>query len=106
MGGLDGEDEGDRGGFWVHLLARRWVVGKCIVVYIGRIEMCHHQLYVCVCSWAQGGSTYQDSEPMFKHITSSPLFCENKRPLNALCRIYDNNRHEKSRPCSLLLLLR
>lgn len=29
---------------------------------------------LCACSLAQEGSTYQDSEPMFKHITSSPSF--------------------------------
>ena len=74
VGGLDGED----GGFAYISKA----LGDKIVVYIGHREM-YLQLYMC--ALRRKGSTYQDSEPMFKHIASSPFSA--KRPLNALCRI-------------------
>ena len=63
------------GGVWVHLLARRWAVGNCTVYMYGTGKcIIINYVFVCVCSLAQEGSTYQDSKPMFKHITSSPSF--------------------------------
>ena len=88
----------------VRMVVFRYISSKALggfkqVLYIWHWEM-YHQLYVCVLFGARG-STYQDSEPMFKEITSSPFSA--KTP--AQCTMpHINNRHEKSRPCSLLLL--
>ena len=99
MGGLDGEDGEILG---TSSAARRWGVKQAVYVYMTQGSL---SSIICVCALQRRGSTYQDFEPMFKTNYIFPFLFSEETPAQCTMPLI-NNRHEKSRPSSLLLLLR